>query len=37
MLNVENFTARVPQANLANKSDVANFLKKADLNELNEL
>ena len=37
MLNVENFTARVPQANLANKSDVANFLKKTDFNKLNEL
>ena len=35
----ENFTARQKQANLASKSDIANFVKKTDLNknELNEL
>ena len=38
-LTAEKFTARLVQANLASKSDVANFVKKADLNEneLNEL
>ena len=38
-LTAENFTARLVQANVASKSDVANFVKKADLNknELNEL
>ena len=36
---MEHFTARLAQANLASKSDIANFVKKADLNknELNEL
>ena len=35
----ENFTARLKQANLATKRDIANFVKKTDLNksELNEL
>ena len=38
-LTSENFTARLKQANLASKSDIANFIKKTDLNknELNEL
>ena len=29
-LTVENFAARLAQANLANKSDIANFVKKTD-------
>ena len=35
----ENFTARLAKANLASKSNIANFVKKTDLNknELNEL
>ena len=35
----ENFTARLTKANLASKSNIANFVKKTDLNknELNEL
>ena len=38
-LTSENFTARLKQANSASESDIANFLKKADLNnnQLNEL
>ena len=38
-LSSENFTARLAQADLASKSDIANFLEKTDLskNELNEL
>ena len=38
-LIAENFTVRLAQENLANKSDVANFVKKTYLNknELNEL
>ena len=38
-LRAENFTARLKQANLASKSDIANFVKRPDLNknELNEL
>ena len=38
-LTSEKFTARLKQANLASKSDIANFIKKTDLNknELNEL
>ena len=30
MLMPENFTARLAQANLASKSDIANFIKKTD-------
>ena len=30
-LTAENFAARLAQANLARKSDIANFVKKADL------
>ena len=35
----ENYTARLKQSNLVSKSDVANFVKKTELNnnELNEL
>ena len=29
-ISSENFTARLKQANLASKSDIANFLKKTD-------
>ena len=38
-LTLENFPARLKQANLANKSDTANFIKTTDLNknELNKL
>ena len=38
-LAAENFTARLAQHNLASKSDIANFVKKTDLNknELDEL
>ena len=38
-LTSENFTARLKQANVASKSYIDNFIKKADLNknELNEL
>ena len=47
-LTAENFLARLKQSNLANKSDIANFVKKTDFdnnfkdvtsnkNELNEL
>ena len=38
-LTSENFTARLKQANSASESDIANFLKKTDLNnnQLNEL
>ena len=38
-LTSENFTARLSQANLARRSDIANYVKKANLNkdELNEL
>ena len=38
-LTLENFTARLAQVNLASKSDIANFVKKTDLNknELKEL
>ena len=45
-LTSENFTARLKQANLASKNDIANFVKKTDFdeklkyfnkNELNEL
>ena len=38
-LTSKKFTARLKQANLASKSDIANFLRKIDLNknELNEL
>ena len=32
-LTLENFTARVAQANLASKSDIANFVKKADFDD----
>ena len=37
-LTSENFTAGLKQANLASESDIANFVKKTDLNknELNE-
>ena len=31
-LTSENFTVRLKQANLASKSDIANFIKKADFN-----
>ena len=36
---MENFTARLEQANLGNKSDIANFVENTDLNknELSEL
>ena len=30
MLTSEHFTARLKQAKLANKNDIANFVKKAD-------
>ena len=30
-LTSENFTARLKQANLASKNDIANFVKKTDL------
>ena len=33
MLTSENFTARLKQANLANKSDIAHFVKKTDLSK----
>ena len=38
-LTSENYTARLKQSNLVSKSDVANFVKKTELNnsELNEL
>ena len=38
-LTAESFTARLAQANLASKSDIANFVKKTDLNKnkLNEI
>ena len=38
-LTSENLTARLKQANSASESDIANFLKKTDLNnnQLNEL
>ena len=38
-LTSENFTARLKQANSASENDIANFLKKTDLNnnQLNEL
>ena len=38
-LTAEHFTARLVRANLARKRDIANFVKKTDLNknELNEL
>ena len=38
-LTAESLTARLAQVNLASKSDIANFVKKTDLNknELNEL
>ena len=38
-LTSRNFTARLKQTNLASKSDIANFIRKANLNknELNEL
>ena len=38
-VTAENFTLRLAQANLASKSDIANFVKKTDLNnnELNEI
>ena len=36
-LTAENFAARLKQANLASKSDIANFIKKMNKNELNEL
>ena len=38
-LTSKKFTARLKQASLASKSDIANFLRKIDLNknELNEL
>ena len=29
----ENFTARLAQANLASKSDIANFVKKTDFDD----
>ena len=32
-LTSENFTARLAQGNLTNESDIANFIKKADLNK----
>ena len=32
-LTSENFTARIKQVNLASTSDVANFIKKTDLNK----
>ena len=39
ILTAENFTVKLAQANLANKTDIANFVKKPDLNknELSEL
>ena len=33
MLTAENFTARLVQANLATKSDIANFVNKTHFNE----
>ena len=37
-LTSENFTARLKQANLANKIDIANFVKKTDFdNELKDV
>ena len=30
MLTADNFTARLKQANLASKNDIANFVKKID-------
>ena len=38
-LTAESLTARLAQVNSASKSDIANFVKKTDLNknELNEL
>ena len=38
-LTAESFTARLAQANLASKSDIANFVKNTDLNKnkLNEI
>ena len=32
-LTSENFTARLKQANLARKNDIANFVKKTSFNE----
>ena len=32
-LTSENFTARLKQANLASKNDIANFIKKTDFDE----
>ena len=32
-LTAENFTARLKQANLASKSDIANFVKKIDFDD----
>ena len=32
-LTLENFAARLPQANLASKNDIANFAKKTDLDD----
>ena len=32
-LTSENFTARLAQANLASKSDIANFVKKIDFDD----
>ena len=32
-ISSENFTARLKQANLASKSDIANFLKKTDFDD----
>ena len=37
-LTADNFTARLAQANLASKDDIANFVKKTDFdNELKNL
>ena len=33
LITAENFAARLAQANLASKSDVANFVKKTDFDE----
>ena len=32
-LTAKHFAARLPQANLASKSDIANFVKKADFDD----
>ena len=36
-LTTKTFTTRLAQANLANKSDIANFVKKTDFNDNNKL